>query len=111
MASLREEIRHQPLWVRQVMFGFSVIAALSLVGGIWFRSFEKDMFALLNPDPAVQEQHFAQFKTEEGAFSLASKAIEGLRATISDFFGFDTVGTKIPSEPEDASPHALPLSE
>jgi len=111
MSSLLHEIKHQPLWVRQTLFGLSVVVSLSLVGGIWFSSFERDMFALLNPDPDVQEQHFAQFKSDSGPYALAVKALDGLRATISDFFGFDAQRSDTGAKSGSGQSHTLPLSE
>lgn len=41
------------------MFGFSVIIAVSLAGVVWFNSFQKNIYVMLNPDKATEQKFFA----------------------------------------------------
>jgi hypothetical protein len=84
-----EEIQKQPKHVREIMFSLCVITAISLVGLIWFRSFEEDLFVLLNPDPERQEQFYTERqKRTPVAFANLTQALGNLRATLYDSFGF-----------------------
>ena len=115
MQSLLEEIRKQPRMIRQVMFGSSVVIVVSLIGTVWFQSFERKLFVLMNPDEGVQEKYFAA-KDEEDAtgFAFVGKLFGGLSATVSNFFGASGEGEikvqKNPS-PSTAPARPLPLSE
>jgi hypothetical protein len=71
------------------MFAFCVIITISLVGIVWFRSFEEDLFVMLNPEPDKQEKFYAlrEQRTPLVYASLTS-ALVNMRATIYNAFGF-----------------------
>ena len=68
------------------MFGLSVITTLSLVGMIWFNSFQNNMYALLNPeseDPnremvAQAPQAKSPLASMKNAFQSAGASFMGL---------------------------------
>ncbi|MDP2648196.1 MAG: hypothetical protein Q8P35_03080 [Candidatus Yanofskybacteria bacterium] len=109
--SLLEDIRKQPRTVREIMFGLSVIATLSLVGAIWFQSFERNIYALMNPDSQIEERYAVEVDKKSPLAFLGS-AIEGLRAMIGSLFGNDE--PSIPPNQSDnrqTDPQTLPLSK
>ena len=85
--SLLEDIRKQPRHVREMMFAFCVIITVSLVGLVWFRSFEKNIFVLINPDPKKQEQFFAErAKNTPTLIASFNTTYSVLRGAISQVF-------------------------
>ena len=53
-----------------MMFILSVVTTVSLVGLIWFRSFQKNLYVMLNPDQQQQEEFFATVDKNNDATSL-----------------------------------------
>lgn len=93
MTSLLKEIRRQPRHIREIMFAFCVVITVSLVGLVWFRSFEETLFVMMNPDPAKQEKFFAQRKENTPTlFASIQTSYNGLKAVISDMLLFDNDG-------------------
>jgi len=85
--SLFEDIRRQPRHVREMMFALCVVITVSLVGLIWFRSFEKNIFVLMNPDPKKQEQFFAERAKNTPTLVASFQSTYGvLKAGISQIF-------------------------
>ena len=84
------------------MFALSVVITMSLIGIIWFRSFEEDLFVLLNPEPDKQERFYAEReKRTPTIYAKISDTMVGLRATIYNAMGFfDDYRTKIEVEEE-----------
>ncbi|HYU64676.1 MAG TPA: hypothetical protein VEK36_00195 [Candidatus Paceibacterota bacterium] len=113
MASLLEEIRKQPKIVREIMFGLSVVTAVAIVGAVWFRSFEHNLYALMNPDQQTEEKYVAQQEELKTPLAFLGKAVESLRAMIANFFNATDV-----AKPENkilnnntGEPRPLPLSK
>lgn len=115
--SLLDEIRKQPEHIRKIMFGLCSIVAISLIGLIWFRSFEKNLFVLMNPDEAVQQKYFAETGKEDTLFANLGKAVKDLKSSVQAAIGniFQKSGSEmiIPSNSEAPANkiHPLPLSE
>ena len=71
------------------MFGLCVITTISLVGLVWFRSFEEDIFVLINTDPVKQAQFYAERAGRTPTvYAVATKALGNLRATMYNALGF-----------------------
>src|SRR3989339_1394094 len=85
--SILDEIREQPEHIRKIMFGFCVITTISIVGVIWYRSLEKNLFALLNPDEMANQPKYAQ--TSSGLFGDIGSTFKDLGGTIFNFIGVD----------------------
>ncbi|OGN10039.1 MAG: hypothetical protein A3J46_04230 [Candidatus Yanofskybacteria bacterium RIFCSPHIGHO2_02_FULL_41_11] len=108
---LLEDIRNQPRHIREIMFGFCVVITVSLVGLIWFRSFEEDLFVLLNTDPKKQEQFFAErSKNTPTLVASMRTSYDGLRAAISTLLLFEG-GEEIENKKSGSTdkPYLLPL--
>lgn len=82
--ALLDDIRQQPRHIREIMFAFCVVITVSLAGLVWFRSFEEDLFVLLNTDPEKQKQFFVErAKNTPTLVASAKTSYATLRATIS----------------------------
>jgi len=88
--SFLDEIQKQSRSTREAMFALSVIITVSLVGFVWFKSFEKNLFVLLNPEQEKQEIFFAKQEEvrTESMFATIGQAGTNLKAIVSDFMGF-----------------------
>lgn len=101
--SFLDEIHKQPRHVREIMFALSVVITMSLVGIIWFRSFEEDLFVLLNPEPEKQEKFYTEReKRTPTIYATVSDTVVNLRATIYNAMGFfdDYNSSKVEVEEE-----------
>ena len=109
-----DEIRKQPRHIREIMFALCSVTTISLVGIIWFRSFEKDLFVMMNPESDKQAQFFAERdKRTPILYANVTKAFVNLRATMYDALGFiqDYNSNQVKIEEElKGEVHELPLS-
>ena len=111
--SFFEDVRKQPQHIREIMFGLCVVTTVSLVGMIWFNSFQEDMYALLNPEEAQQEKFLAQ-ENQKSLFGNLSKTLGDIKSTVSGFWGSEGPGGKAGSGVEKIETnkvYLLPLSE
>jgi len=111
--SFFEDIRKQPQHIREIMFGLCVITTVSLIGMVWFNSFKKDTYALLNPEDVKQERLLAQ-ENQSSLFGNLSKTFKDIGATISSFWGsnnFNSGPEQGVEKPSTDRVYLLPLSE
>ncbi len=95
------------------MFGLCVVITISLVGLIWFRSFEENLFVMLNPEPEKQAQFYAERdKHTPIVFANVTAALGNLRATMYDALGFfKDYSSKVKEDEElKGETHKLPIS-
>ncbi len=118
MRGIIKEIRQQPEHIREIFLWVLVVIFFSLIGFVWFRSTEKRVVALLNPEQTEAARVLAKEKEDNSPtpFATMFNSFNGLRANISDLFGsfpsenFElTNGVR--SEDEPVPPQRLPLSE
>ena len=108
-----KDIQNQPQHIREIMFGLSVVTTVSLVGMIWFSSFQNDMYALLNPEEANTEKFLAQ-ENQKSLFGNLAGTFSDLGAALSGILGSDEPPAQKDSGVEKASAdkvYLLPLSE
>lgn len=85
MKKIIHEIRQQPHHVRELATLLCTIAVVAVVGIVWFRSFQRDMYALLNPQEAAAED--AKFARESTSlFGSMLQALDKGRAQLSGLF-------------------------
>ena len=112
--SFLDEIRKQPSHVREIMFWFSVVITVSLVGMVWFRSFEENLFVMMNPEPEKQAKFYADRAGRTPVvYANVTKALGSLRATLYNSFGFfnDYSSNEVKVDEEyTGEVHKLPLS-
>lgn len=82
------------------MFVLCVIITVSLVGIVWFRSFEEDLFVALNPQPEKQEEFYAERALREPTlFALFTVAFNNMQAAFYNALGlFEEIPENIPEE-------------
>lgn len=113
--SFLEDIQKQPRHVREIMFVLCVVITISLVGLVWFRSFEEDLFVMLNPSQEEQERFYADRQDRTPViYANVTKALTNLQATLYDALGFlDDYPSKEKNQPEEeyqGEVNKLPLS-
>src|SRR3989339_600730 len=86
--SILEEIRQQPKHIREIMFGFCVITTISIIGLVWYRSFEKNLFVLLNPSDTINQNQYAQ--ANSSLLGDIGSTFKDLSGTIFGFVGVDS---------------------
>ncbi len=84
--SFFDEIRKQPRHHRELMFGLSVVTAMSLVGMVWYNSFEKDLYTLLNPGESMEGKFLAENKPVPSLFGNISQTGKDLMAGFYGIF-------------------------
>ena len=97
------------------MFGLCVVTTVSLIGMIWFRSFEEDLFVLLNPEPDKQAKFYAQRDQRTPIlYANVTQAFTNMRASMYNALGFlqeyNTKQVEVEEELK-GDVHELPLSE
>ena len=86
--SILKNIHEQPQHVREIMFGLCVITTVSLVGAVWFKDLQNDMYALLNPEEVQQERFLAQ-ENSDSLFGVLGKTFGDISSIWTGFWGSD----------------------
>lgn len=84
--SFLDEIRKQPQHHREIMFGLCVVTTISLVGMVWYNSFEKNLYVLLNPGENTDPKYLADNKTVPSLLGDIGKTGQDLKAAFLDIF-------------------------
>ena len=96
------------------MFALCVVITISLVGIVWFRSFEEDLFVMLNSEQTDLERFYAEReKRTPLVYASVTQALGNLRATLYDALGFfeEYASQEVQVEEEyTGEVHELPLS-
>ena len=88
--SFLDEIRKQSHPVRLAMFALSVTAAVSVVGVLWFQSFQRQLYAAANPGKNFDQVYYANRPAPTGPFALVGKGLDGLRAQVYSFLDINS---------------------
>lgn len=110
--SLLAEIRKQPLHVRELLFGLSMLVVILVVGLVWLGSFQREVYALLNPDVEDQQQFAEQAKGALPLRATIGTLMNTFRASIYDLFNFNDSEPQQGStpRPEPTGIHTLPTA-
>lgn len=68
------------------MFGLSVVTTISLVGMVWYNSFEKNLYVLLNPGENADQRFLAENETVPSLFGSMGQIGKDLKATFYNIF-------------------------
>jgi hypothetical protein len=108
---LRDELKDQPLIVRQLMFALCLVTVVSLSGVIWFDSVEKRLFFSLNPQQDKRERFLAERdQNTESMFADIGQVFgnfKSMTADILSLFKLSETGSEITA----SQSHPFPLSE
>ena len=115
MKHIIHEIRQQPHHIRELATVLCTVAVVAIVGLVWFHSFQKDMYAMLNPtaEPQAQDQLFAQ--QSQTLFGSIMNTLSQGKDQISAFFSgsasqTDIINNSTTSDTSAAAVHPLPVS-
>ena len=110
--ALLEEIRKQPVHVRELLFGLSTLLTVLVVGLVWLSSFQRDVYALLNPSPEDQQQFAAQAQQALPLRAAIGTFMSTLRASIYNLLDLEGVKKQIDAPRKESSGiHTLPTAE
>ncbi len=84
--SFLDEIRKQPQHHREIMFGLSVVTTISLVGMVWYNSFQKNLYALLNPGETTDQRYLATAKNVPSLLGNIGQTGQDLKAAFLNIF-------------------------
>jgi len=84
--SFLDDIRKQPQHHREIMFGLCVVTTISLVGMVWYNSFERNLYVLLNPEENADQRFLAEDKSVPSLLGNISQTGKDLKATFYDIF-------------------------
>ena len=84
--SFLHEIRKQPRHHREIMFGLCVVTTISMVGMVWYNSFEKNLYALLNPGETTDQRNLAENKDVPSLLGNISDTAKDLKASFYSIF-------------------------
>lgn len=114
--SFLDEIRKQPRHHREIMFGLCVVTTISLVGMVWYNSFEKNLYVLLNPGEKANQRFLAENKNVPSLLGDVVQTGKDLRATFYGIFNLnnddkksDTINDIKTNDSERV--YTLPISE
>ena len=111
--SFFKDIKNQSLAVRQIMFGLCVVTTVSLVGMVWYRSFETKLYVLMDRQPQTDTQSvfFAKDNNSPGLFASLSGALGNMKTAVLDLFSvFDSKSNTSDGEVFKGKAYQLPLS-
>lgn len=113
--SFLDDIRKQPRHHREIMFGLCVITTISLVGMVWYNSFEKNLYVLLNPGENADQRFLTENKTVPSLFGNISQTGKDLKAAVYSIFDLTNNDKKesieIKKNINSGKVYMLPISE
>ena len=68
------------------MFGLCVVTTISLVGMVWYNSFEKNLYVLLNPGENADQKYLAENKNVPSLLGDIGKTGQDLKAAFLNIF-------------------------
>ena len=72
------------------MFGLCVVTTISLVGMVWYNSFEKNLFVLLNPEESKDQRFLAETQAIPSLLGNISETGKNLKATFLSIFNLSS---------------------
>ena len=96
------------------MFGLSVFITVLLIGMIWFRSFQKNLYVLMNPKDDFEKALAVENVPMPSLFGYVGKSLAGIKGLISELFGGqqpENQETRLPGNQEAKKVYILPLSD
>lgn len=113
-----KEINKQPEHIREIFMWLSVFIVFSLIGFVWFKSFQEKMIVLLNPELEPEEQESLSYAL--APFVVLKNGVKDLRSSfvnIGGLFGFlnsddfEDIDSSFKKSQKIENPNLLPISE
>ena len=112
MKHIIHEIRQQPHHVRELATVLCTIVVVAVVVFVWFNSFQRNIYALLNPEEQSQAQDKKFAEESKSLFGYIVQVFSDGKAQIYNLFGdnkqTDVVNNQ--STTGDDQIHPLPVS-
>lgn len=111
-----DDIKNQPQHVREIMFGLSVFITILLIGMVWFRSFQKNLYVLMNPEEDFEKALAVENAPVPSLFGFIWQTAGDIKGLASELLGgeekaggniYDPGKIKVESN----NVYKLPLSE
>ena len=84
--SFLDEIKKQPRETREIMFGLSVFITILLVGMVWFRSFQRNLYVLMNPEDGMAKALAAENAPVPSLFGYIWQTAGEVKGLVSGLF-------------------------
>ncbi|MBP9822246.1 MAG: hypothetical protein KBC81_02280 [Candidatus Pacebacteria bacterium] len=94
MKTIIHEIRQQPHHVREIATIVCTVAVAAVVVFVWFHSFQKNIYTLLNPEDQTQSQDKVFAQESKSLFGSILQTLSDGKAQIASIFS----GTSSQSE-------------
>ena len=112
--SFLDDIRNQPQETREIMFGLAVFITVLAIGMIWFRSFQKNLYVLMNPEGDVEKALAVEKAPVPSLFGYIGNSLADIKGLVSGFLGGDEENIELKgfkSSVKENKVYTLPLSE
>lgn len=113
-----DDIRKQPQQTREIMFGLAVFITVMLVGMVWFRSFQKNLYVMMNPQEDVDKILAAESASVPSLFGFVWQTAGDVKGLVSELFNQELITgnrqrqqEKEEMKTENEKAYILPLSE
>jgi len=114
--SFLNDIKNQPQQTREIMFGLSVFITILLVGMIWFHSFQRNLYVLMNPEDGLEKAFAVESLPAPSLFGFIWQSVGEVKGLVSGLFTNDQRPTtndqrQEKTEVESGKVYILPLPE
>src|SRR3989344_6435899 len=112
--SFLNDIKNQPQHTREITFYLSVFITILLVGMVWFRSFQTNLYVLMNPEGDVEKALAVENASVPSLFGFIWQTAGEVKGLVSGFLGdeVDMDGNlNRERKIESGKVYTLPLSE
>lgn len=112
--SFLDDIKNQSQHVREIMFGLSVFITVMLVGIIWFHSFQRNIYVLLNPEDGLEKALAVESAPVPSLFGFIGKSLGDVKGLVSGFLGGEDAGVELKGFRDtnrESKVYTLPLSD
>lgn len=112
--SFLDDIRKQPQHTREIMFGLAVFVTILMIGMIWFRSFQRNIYVLMNPEEDIEKSLAVENVPAPSLFGYIWQTTGNIKGLVSGLFdGQPTNSNQLKERTEVGSGkvYTLPLSD
>lgn len=97
------------------MFGLAVFVTVLMIGMIWFRSFQRNIYVLMNPEEGIEKSLAVENIPTPSLFGYIRQTTGNLKGLVSGLFGGQQPAIdsqqKEKTKAESGKVYTLPLSD
>lgn len=82
-----DDIRNQPQGTREIMFSLSVFITVLMVGFVWFHSFQRNLYVLLNPEDGLEKALAVESAPVPSLFSFIGQSAGEVKGLVFGLLG------------------------